>query len=159
MSTLMDYVTLVEETRDSSKQALIDKGVELDDSYKLSQVDEKIAKIQSGGGDGFYFIENFKVTYYGREYRPSNSTYYVFHDTYQLTGYLTIEFKVKDDISPFDTDLSFSAHGLNESSLSLKPGQTYSFEAGSGSQANFSIQGSKEYEIYYYDRFSIECTP
>lgn len=50
MSTLTELVDIAEETKENSKNALIEKGLELDESFKLSDVDEKIAEIESGTG-------------------------------------------------------------------------------------------------------------
>lgn len=58
MSTLTELVDIAEETKENSKNALIEKGLELDESFKLSDVDEKIAEIQSGGGTDFTYIKD-----------------------------------------------------------------------------------------------------
>lgn len=57
---LLECVELVEETKENSKNALIEKGLELDESYGLSQVDEKIAEIQAGGGGNKYLSHDIE---------------------------------------------------------------------------------------------------
>ena len=70
---LLECVELIEETKENSKNALIEKGVELDDSYKLSQVDEKIAEIKSGGGSKFPFTID-SVTLGGKEIKDNDDS-------------------------------------------------------------------------------------
>lgn len=49
--TIAQSLEILNETMTNSKTALQDKGVSVEDTYKLSDVDEKIAEIQVGGGD------------------------------------------------------------------------------------------------------------
>lgn len=50
--TIAQSLEILNETMTNSKTALQDKGVSVEDTYKLSDVDEKIAEIQAGGSGG-----------------------------------------------------------------------------------------------------------
>ena len=134
---LLECVELIEETKENSKNALIEKGLEIDESYGLSQVDEKIAEIQAGTDvTQFYstYIEkvelsekgknDFKEVKFGEMFdaRSYQSTDVTVRVTTARSCYITLYSTIKQE-----TKGGFDENNVYEQDISLYNTGSYSY--------------------------------
>lgn len=94
---ISESLSLLSETLGNCKTNLKEKEVADVDNIKISDVDEKIAEIQSGGSSGFKYLEYVKFWPNGEEYAPDN--YETFKESTMTNTYdaKSFKFKTKDN--------------------------------------------------------------
>lgn len=100
--SIADSLSLLSETLGNCKTNLKEKSVEDVDNIKISDVDEKIAEIQSGGGgDGFKCLKDVSIQFDGEDPIYPTGTYFKNIATLQRDRTCTIKFTTLTDLDAF----------------------------------------------------------